>query len=514
MKRILLITFGITLLTGCFTTAWAQEPNMSQYHLTPFLTNPGMIGTIDRATITANYRNQALDAGRTYATSTLSAYYPIAIGNHRLGIGASFLNDQVSDFMGTNGGLLGTAYSVRIATRHQLSLGAQAGFFNRRLNSSFSFTTDSQFLDGSFNGDAPTGEVFINQNRNFLTLTTGLFWLMEDAQGHSQAFFGGSIFNVNRPDVGFDEESNMPISLKATGGWRVYQGTRWAIMPNARWIYQEDVQSLNVGTWFHYDLSQSVEYPQQLSIGGWYNNNQAGIVSLQYEQSRYLVGASYDIPLLSDLSTLQQGGIFEIALSFRIGGRVPPRKIATPQESTLAPRVEESEPTVKSPEPVEPEPEPTQPTQPQKVEKATSVDRLAGNQPTPTQPPAAIEKTVQPLSQQDKFVLQKTVRFDLSDYDLTADSKEFLDQVANIFQRNESVKVTLVGHTCNIGTAQDNQQLAIKRAEIVKEYLVKNGIKPERINVQGAGEAKPLTSNATEEGRVQNRRVEFQITQE
>lgn len=488
---------------------------MSQYHLTPFFTNPSMIGVIDRASITANYRNQTVDAGRTSTTSTLSGYYPIAIGNHRLGIGVAFLNDRFADFLGTNGGMLGTAYSVRIAPRHQLSLGAQAGYFNRRLNSSFTFTTDSQFLDGTFNGDAPTGEVFINQSRNFLTLTTGLFWQMDDPQGRTQAFMGGSIFNANRPNVGFDQESKMPINLKATAGYRIYQGYRWSVMPNARWVFRENVQSLNIGTWLAYDLSQSVEYPHQLSLGGWYNNNQTGIVSLQYEQSLYLIGASYDIPLISDLNTLRQGGIFEIALSFKIGGRVPQKTmVRLPIDPPITGSENTQIETETAPVAKKSASEPAMTNQPQKPDKAEKIDRLSDNHHLLVQTPVLQQKRVQPLSQKDQFTLERTVSFELSNSDLTRNSKEFLDQVADIFQRNESVRVTLVGHTCSIGTSQDNQQLSLERAEIVKKYLVNRGVKSERISTQGAGETYPVTSNSTEEGRMQNRRVQFQIVNE
>jgi type IX secretion system PorP/SprF family membrane protein len=480
---------------------------MSQYSHTPFLTNPGMIGMIEQSNIKVNHRNQSVEAGKTYATSTISGYYPIAIGNHRLGVGTSFLSDRMADFMSTNGGLLGTAYSVRLSRQHELSLGAQAGFFNRKLNSSFSYTTDSQFLNGSFNADAPTGEVFMEQSNNFITLTTGLFWQMKDQQGRQAAFAGGSIFNFNQPNVGFGGESKLPVSLKATAGLRVFQGERLSVVPNLRWLSTADAHMYNAGSWFRYDLSQSIEYPQQISLGAWYNSNKAGVFAFEYDKSSYLVGLSYDIPMISDLNTMQRGGIFEVALSLKIGNR-PRRQMVNKATERVTPlAIAELEQKVSPKKEVKA-------IETEKVEKPSRIERIQGNQPSSTSPELTVQKQKLQLAKRDRMVLNKTVRFELSDDDITADSKAFLDEVADVFRRNETLKVLLIGHTCSIGTETDNEELSLQRAEKVQEYLVEKGIAKNRIIVEGEGELQPVAENSTEEGRIKNRRVEFGILDE
>lgn len=77
---------------------------------------------------------------------------------------------------------------------------------------------------------------------------------------------------------------------------------------------------------------------------------------------------------------------------------------------------------------------------------------------------------------------------------------------------NPRLKVEIAGHTDNIGTAAYNMQLSQRRAEAVKDYLVKKGIDPRRITAKGYGKTRPLASNDDEkEGRELNRRVEFRV---
>jgi OOP family OmpA-OmpF porin len=72
--------------------------------------------------------------------------------------------------------------------------------------------------------------------------------------------------------------------------------------------------------------------------------------------------------------------------------------------------------------------------------------------------------------------------------------------------------VKIEGHTDSKGSADYNAQLSQRRAEAVRNFLVNNGISPERITAQGMGEDYPIATNSTAAGRLQNRRVEVTIT--
>jgi len=94
-----------------------------------------------------------------------------------------------------------------------------------------------------------------------------------------------------------------------------------------------------------------------------------------------------------------------------------------------------------------------------------------------------------------------------------ADPIPVLEDVVRIMKERPEVKVQITGHTDNVGTDEANMKLSIRRAEAVKDYLVKKGIDPGRVMTQGKGEGSPIDTNDTEIGRARNRRIEFSIIQ-
>ena len=74
---------------------------------------------------------------------------------------------------------------------------------------------------------------------------------------------------------------------------------------------------------------------------------------------------------------------------------------------------------------------------------------------------------------------------------------------------NKDLRLLIQGHTDDIGGADFNLNLSRKRAERVREFLVKNGISEDRLTNEGLGESRPVADNSTEAGRSQNRKIEF-----
>ncbi|MEJ7623503.1 MAG: OmpA family protein [Pyrinomonadaceae bacterium] len=101
------------------------------------------------------------------------------------------------------------------------------------------------------------------------------------------------------------------------------------------------------------------------------------------------------------------------------------------------------------------------------------------------------------------------INFDFNSDTIKPESKPALDQIVGVLKENKDWKMTVEGHTDNVGGAASNKALSEKRANAVKAYLIGKGIESLRLNFSGLGLTKPVASNETEAGRAQNRRVEL-----
>ncbi|MBV6644119.1 MAG: OmpA family protein [Cyclobacteriaceae bacterium] len=106
----------------------------------------------------------------------------------------------------------------------------------------------------------------------------------------------------------------------------------------------------------------------------------------------------------------------------------------------------------------------------------------------------------------------RNIYFDLHSFHIQPQSKEALDELYRLMKENPNLNIEIGGHTCNIGSHETNMEVSLKRAQSVKEFLVRNTIKPDRIKTVGYGETEPLASNDDEdEGRELNRRIEVKV---
>lgn len=87
-----------------------------------------------------------------------------------------------------------------------------------------------------------------------------------------------------------------------------------------------------------------------------------------------------------------------------------------------------------------------------------------------------------------------------------------LDQIAETLNQYPQTVIDVVGHADSTGADDYNQALSERRAASVASYLVHRGVLRDRLFVAGRGESQPIASNATEEGRAQNRRVEVVVS--
>lgn len=106
---------------------------------------------------------------------------------------------------------------------------------------------------------------------------------------------------------------------------------------------------------------------------------------------------------------------------------------------------------------------------------------------------------------------ENSVNFDFNKATLTAKAKQNLDKLVPVFKEYADTNIKIYGFTDSKGADEYNLNLSNQRATAVKNYLATKGLVSSRFTVVGMGEAEPIASNDTEEGRSSNRRVEFAI---
>lgn len=101
------------------------------------------------------------------------------------------------------------------------------------------------------------------------------------------------------------------------------------------------------------------------------------------------------------------------------------------------------------------------------------------------------------------------ITFETGKSDIKAESQKVIDEMAEMLKTNASLKVSIEGHTDNVGTPAANKTLSEARAKAVMNALIAKGIDKARLSSKGWGQEKPIEDNKTEEGKAKNRRVEI-----
>lgn len=119
--------------------------------------------------------------------------------------------------------------------------------------------------------------------------------------------------------------------------------------------------------------------------------------------------------------------------------------------------------------------------------------------------------TIQVVRPTQQVFTFEDVHFDFDRYTLRPEAVRVLEQAVTAMKGNATLRLTLEGHTCNIGTAEYNLALGERRASAVRDYLTQNGIGADRLQTVSYGEERPKHDNAREETRRLNRRAALTV---
>ena len=116
-----------------------------------------------------------------------------------------------------------------------------------------------------------------------------------------------------------------------------------------------------------------------------------------------------------------------------------------------------------------------------------------------------------PILKSDSLIVLNEFLFATNSSTLKVEQFSALDSIMDFLLSHPSLEVKISGHTDNTGRESHNKNLSTKRAEVVAEYLIENGVSENRVTFEGFGSSRPIAPNNSNAGRNKNRRVELLI---
>ena len=133
-------------------------------------------------------------------------------------------------------------------------------------------------------------------------------------------------------------------------------------------------------------------------------------------------------------------------------------------------------------------------------------------EPPPPPPPEPPPEPARVAVEESRIRVDEKIHFDTDSAVIDPVSDDLLREIAEVINSHQQIRLIRVeGHTDRVGSPRWNRILSRRRADSVVERLVENGVQAGRLVAEGFGRVRPIADNATEAGRAQNRRVEFNI---
>jgi type IX secretion system PorP/SprF family membrane protein len=313
----------LLLLTFTSIIVKAQDPVFTQYFFMPETLNPAFTGTLNSWYTGIIHRTQWPDGNKKLLTEYAFVNGPLD-EEGKTGIGISFLNHH-EVFTNYNYSEINAAYaySVLLDGDWKLRLGMNAGYGHKNFNFSNLLLEDQINTNTGFTTPNTTDPYVLNSSNSidFLDISSGLL-LYKD-----ETWFGVGLKHLNRPDISFVENGNVPLNMFLTlhGGYAFSidnSGFLFAHKSNllitANYMKQSQYNRLDLGTALEFDKfvfgATAVTNPKRKT------NNSSILTSINLFSSiqldRFVFGYSYDINMSKFGNSL---GIHELTLSWQIG---------------------------------------------------------------------------------------------------------------------------------------------------------------------------------------------------
>ncbi len=325
MRKIILAILVLTLNMS----VQAQDPNFSQFFVSPLTLNPAMTGKFNGDfRVAGNYRDQWPEISKAYITSTISADMPIL--RNRIseldtwGVGIMAMTDKTANgVLSSNYISISTAYHKGIDEDglHQIGIGFQGTYANKRLDGTKLDFLDELDANGGFTGNSeePIDDQQINVDH--FDFSVGALY-NGSTDGYNNFYVGVSAYHINRPKESFTGnifyQLNPRYTVNAGGAIPVGDRTKTVYLSS---LYSNQAGATNIvlGGALGMLVNGDEDNPTTFFAGAWsrFNNvNDAIIPYVGLEFGSFRFGASYDVNISSLKTASQSRGGLEISLIF------------------------------------------------------------------------------------------------------------------------------------------------------------------------------------------------------
>jgi type IX secretion system PorP/SprF family membrane protein len=519
--RMLIQTLWIAFLCCLLNHGYAQYFQFSQYNFTKQRINPALVANSNYASVSVDFRHQPTTAGFNLNSNFLDVSYPILARNGKRwsGVGLSFMDDRTGQqaLFQTQETALSYAINATLSKWQTLSLGAKVLYQSKRLNLDGLFTGAQFIPDRGFDGSIFNGEDNATLRTSYVSLNLGLYWQQVDRRGNVQSYFGISFFDFNKPSDSFLKETNtLSSTAVSTVGFRAYKKGQLSVIPELLVTLNSNTLVFNVGAITRYELTtKSKGFNDHVNFITKLVPGRSVITGVQFQRETFALGLSYDFP--AGRGSTANAGAVEIGVELRrlVLSKAKRKSVNKKPVAKAAPK--SSAPKLVKAPVVEKDSSAQQPTKkPSVAESGQSQVEIMSARLKHKQDSLSALAQVGSLKH-EPYVIEKTTlhfNFDFNSADLDDESSQYLKDLSKALLDNPQLKIKLVGHTDNIGSDKFNLKLSIYRAEVIKNFIVEQGVTPDRILADGKGMREPLNANKNEDERALNRRVELTIMYE
>ena len=474
MNKIRLL-LTLACLLGAMSTQAQQLPMYSQYMNNELIINPAVSGTMDHSPLQMSFRNQWAGFNGSPTTYVLSYHRK---QKENVGLGAVLFNDNTGGAINRTGLALSYAYHIPVSTG-KLSLSLAANISQFTFNSADLSPNDPDpIIDGS------------SESSFVPDATFGAYY-------YTDKFFAGfSVPNLIETPININTAVNNTNSL--IRHYFLHTGYKLEINDNLDLQPSLMLKSI-ISTGVQYDVNLRASFKDNMWLGASYRDQDAVVLMYGVNYKNYFVGYSYDITL-SDIGNYSNGS-HEIFLGYKldVADVIPQKKDSdgdgVPDEEDPCPDEKGTKENRGCPD----------------KDGDSVIDKIDA---CPNSPGPAENQGCPALTYEQQSVVDTAftnLGFEFGKAIITFDSYTHLDRLGVMLVNSPNMKLTIAGHTDNVGGDVNNMNLSEKRAKAVKSYLTARGITEASIIVLFYGENKPIAPNDTEEGREKNRRVELTI---